>query len=88
VLAGLGLISRLLLLSARQSDPLGGGAGSGRYFLHSLQNSGQSGPLGGGTSCGRFLLPRQELDACEILISYLSVYVDYLGEAHLRYLIL
>jgi len=96
--------------NARQTDPLGGGAGSGRCFLHLLPNAGQSDalsggagcggflhllpnagqsdPVGRGAGCGRFLLPRQELHACEIWISYLSALVDYLGEANLQYLFL
>jgi hypothetical protein len=62
----------LLLPNAEQSDPLCGGAGCGRFLLL-LPNAGQSDPLGGGAVCGRFLLPRQELYAYEMLISYLTV---------------
>jgi hypothetical protein len=68
-----GLITSLLLLNTEQSDPLCGGAGSGRCFLHLPPNSGESVPPGRGTSTVRFLLPHQELYASEICISYLSV---------------
>jgi len=79
----------LLLPNAGQSNPLYGGTGCG-HFLLLLPNAGQSDPLGGGAGCGRFVLPRQELHACEMWISYLNASVDYLvlGEAHLRYLFL
>jgi len=72
LLAVLGLLSSLLLPSARQSYALSGGAGCGRCFLHLLLNAGQSDPLSRGAGCGRFLFPRQELHAGEIVISYLS----------------
>jgi hypothetical protein len=61
LLGGLGLISRLLLPSTGQSDPLSGVDGCGECCLHLLSNDGQSGLRGGGAGCGHFLLPRQEL---------------------------
>jgi len=74
-----------LLSNAGQSDPLRGGAGCRWCRLNLLPSAGQSDPPGGGTSCVGFMLPCQELHACERWISLLSE-VDYLGQAHLRYL--
>ena len=58
--------------NAGQSDPLGRGASCGRGFVSLLPNAGQSDALGGGAGCGRVHLPRHELHAGGISITYLS----------------
>lgn len=89
MLAIVGLISRLLLPYAGQSDSLNGDSNCGHLLLL-LPNGGQSDPVGKGAGCGCYLLPRQELHAFEMWDSYLSTWVGYdiLVEDHLRYLFL
>jgi len=79
------MISQLLVLSTMLSNPICKGTLHEQCFFHLLLNAGQSERLCGGAGCGHLLFTHQELQACQMCIFYLAVYVDCLvfGEAHL-----